>query len=215
MSDINPHWYAVNKERSQNDWKGETSKARNRRLAEGWFEKYAPDDFPGLDLGCAEDPLNETFRRWDVIFGDGDATLLEGVPKDKFQTVYASHLLEHLAYPVQAVRRWYEVVRPGGYLIIIVPHRDLYEKKRILPSNWNPEHTYFWLPDEEEPPCTKSLRKVIAEAIPGANLVEFRVLQDGYDHTLSKDEHPVGEYSIEAVIKKWDLIFNKEDLWEN
>ena len=47
---------------------GETSKAHNRRLEEGWFEKYAPPDRIGLDIGCGEDPLNKTFRRWGSNF---------------------------------------------------------------------------------------------------------------------------------------------------
>ena len=53
---------------------GETSKAHDRRLKEGWFDKYAPPDRIGLDIGCGRDCLNKTFRRWDKIFGDGDAT---------------------------------------------------------------------------------------------------------------------------------------------
>jgi hypothetical protein len=48
----------------------EVVKARKRRLAEGWFEKYCPEDKCGIDIGCGDDPVNETFRRWDKKFGD-------------------------------------------------------------------------------------------------------------------------------------------------
>lgn len=196
-------WEEVMKERAFNEHiKGETSKARPRRLREGWFEKYAPEDQTGIDIGCATDPLNQTFRRYDFIFGDGDATFMEGVPNDAFQTVYASHVLEHLQYPEKAVKRWYEITRPGGHLIICVPHRDLYEKKRFLPSNWNPEHTYFWLPDAEERPCTRSLKKVVSEAIPNADIVELRVLDEGHNPNLTKTQHSVGEYTIECIVRK-------------
>lgn len=37
--------------------------------------------------------------------------------------VLASHVLEHVANPVAALAEWYRVVRPGGILYIVVPHR--------------------------------------------------------------------------------------------
>jgi hypothetical protein len=37
---------------------GETSKARERRLREGWFELFAPEQLNGIDIGCQHDPLN-------------------------------------------------------------------------------------------------------------------------------------------------------------
>lgn len=188
-------------------FKGETSKAYERRTAEGWFQKYAPEDRCGLDLGAGQDPLNQTFRRWDQIYGDGDAANLDGVPSESFWTVHASHLLEHLRNPRKALRRWYDVLRPGGHLIVLVPHRDLYEKKSMLPSQWNGDHKSFWLPDEEDPPCTKSLKHEILSAIPNAEIVSLRVLQDDYLAEMGKGmepyrTHPAGEYSIEAIVRK-------------
>lgn len=195
-------WLRINQEVEQKGYLGETGKSRQRRLKEGWFEKFAPEDKIGIDIGCQTDPLNQTFRRFDFVFGDGDATHMIGVPNNTFWTVYASHVLEHLQFPQKAIRRWYEITKPGGHLIIIVPHRDLYEKKRFPPSNWNPEHVYFWLPDAEDPPMTKSLKKEVLMAIPNAEIVQFRVLDDGYDYSIPADCHSIGEFSIECIIKK-------------
>jgi SAM-dependent methyltransferase len=189
-------------DRARKGYKGETSKAHARRLREGWYSQYAPEDRVGIDIGCSDDPINQTFRRWDLIFGDGDATDLDGVPADSFYTVYASHVLEHLKLPNKALRRWYEVLKPGGHLIVCVPHRDLYEGRSFTPSQWNDDHKYFWLPDVEEPPCTKSLKREIMAAIPAANIVSFRVLDEGHDPSLLPNCHPIGEYSIEAIIQK-------------
>jgi hypothetical protein len=180
---------------------GETSKAHERRVREGWF-KYAPEDRSGIDIGCQKDPLNQTFRRYDVIYGDGDATYMEDVADNTYFTVYASHVLEHLPDPVTAIKNWYRILQPGGHLIISIPHRDLYEKKKELPSRWNLEHKWFFLPDKSEPPCTLSFQGVIAEAIPGANLVDFRVVDEGFDYSIPPTIHSCGEFSIEAVIKK-------------
>jgi SAM-dependent methyltransferase len=179
---------------------GETGKARDRRTREGWFDKYAPHDRSGLDLGCGEDPLNQTFRRWDQKFGDGDAQELEGLIT-QFHTIYASHILEHIVHPSRAVARWYDLVEPGGHLIICVPHRDLYEKRRVLPSRWNHDHKHFFLLDESEMPCTMSFKKVLLTAIPDADFKELRVLDEGFKSN-GDNKHSNGEYSLEAVIQK-------------
>jgi len=198
----NESWLKVSIEREEKGYTGETSKSRNRRLKEGWFERFAPEDKLGIDIGAQSDPLNHTFRRFDFVYGDGDATDMIGIPENTFWTVYASHVLEHLKFPQKALRRWYEILKPGGHLVVLVPHRDLYERKRFPPSNWNAEHTYFWLPDAEDPPSTKSLKKEVLTAIPNADIVQFRVLDDGYDHSISADEHPIGEFSIECIVRK-------------
>jgi SAM-dependent methyltransferase len=38
--------------------------------------------------------------------------------------VVASHVLEHVANPVAALAEWYRVVRPGGIIYLVVPHRQ-------------------------------------------------------------------------------------------
>jgi SAM-dependent methyltransferase len=203
-------WHDLIDEYNRRGIVGETSKSHDRRVREGWMEKYAPSHMSGLDIGCGNDPLNDTFRRWDngtgisaKDFNDSDAQEMEGVSNGIYHTVYASHLLEHIRFPSKAVARWYELVRPGGHLIICVPHRDMYEKKRVLPSRWNHDHKHFFLPDEEEMPCTMNFKKVILTAIPNADFAEFRVLDEGYKSN-GDNKHSNGEYSIEAVIRKPD-----------
>lgn len=178
---------------------GETSKAFERRVKENWFNQYAPEQKSGIDIGCQNDPLNETFRRWDLIFGDGDATFMKNVPDETFQTVYASHVLEHLDQPTTAIKNWWRILKDDGYLIIIVPHRDLYERKLELPSQWNPDHKWFYLPDQAAKQ-TLSLKQIIRDAL-GPVTIQMRVLSDGWIE-LPINQHPVGEYSIEAIIKK-------------
>lgn len=38
--------------------------------------------------------------------------------------VVSSHVLEHLPDPIKTLKEWYRVIRPGGYIFMIVPHRD-------------------------------------------------------------------------------------------
>jgi SAM-dependent methyltransferase len=177
---------------------GETSKARERREREGWFDKFAPPDRPGIDIGSGPDPLNDTFRRWDKP--DGDAALMAGVAGGTFATVYASHVLEHLNDPLEALRNWWRILATGGHLIVLVPHRDLYEKRLTLPSRWNGEHKTFWLPDDFDPPVTWSFRWAIERAVPDGELVLFQVLDECYQ--ANGNDHAGGEYSIEAIVRK-------------
>jgi SAM-dependent methyltransferase len=185
---------------SDGNFTGETAKAHARRVKEGWFEKFAPEHESGIDIGCGVDPLNDTFMLWDQMYGCGDATHMDGVSDNIFKTVYAAHVLEHVDQPVEAVRNWWRILQPGGHLIILVPHRDLYERKTELPSRFNADHRSFWLPMTSEAPNTFCLASVIAEATGQTNFL-MRILEDEYcDPGI--EMHAGGEYSIEAIVQK-------------
>lgn len=178
----------------------ETRKAHERRCGEGFFERYCTGRV--LDVGCGrldtgdgEDLVVPHALGWDKDMGD--ATFLDGLPDESFDTVYASHVLEHLSNPWLALLNWRRVLRLGGHLIISVPHRDLYEKSRRLPSRWNPDHKFFVLPDQEDLPHTLSLRALI-EGIPFLELISMEVKQEGWE-AVGPDIHSPGEYSIEAI----------------
>jgi len=38
--------------------------------------------------------------------------------------VISSHVLEHFPDPIKALREWYRVIRKGGFIYMIVPHKD-------------------------------------------------------------------------------------------
>ena len=72
----------------------ETNKAKKHRISENWFDKYI--QYPGIDIGSSNDPVDEKFDLWDFALGNGDATYMEGVKDKSYKTVYASHIIEHL-----------------------------------------------------------------------------------------------------------------------
>ena len=176
---------------------GETFKARSRRERERFFEKYCQG--AGLDIGFGGDLLTKNCKGWD--FEHGDAQSLAGVPDESFDFVYSSHTLEHLPDPVSALQNWWRIIRPGGYLLLYIPHRDLYEKKLKLPSRWNSDHKHFFLPEKDEPPHTLGLKPLIERSINSYSLEYVKECRDGW--TITDPEiHSDGEYSIEAVIRK-------------
>lgn len=180
----------------------ETIKSRLGRIKADWFNRYAPSDAKGIDIGCDNDPLyrNQHWDSWELK-PNGDATFMDGVPNEKYEVVYSSHCLEHIADPVTALKNWWRILKPGGNLIVCVPHRDLYEKKKSLPSLWNPEHKWFWLPDRGEEPITLSLLGVLRLAAPSGELLSLRVQDRGWK-PVAWDKHSSGEYSIEIVFRK-------------
>lgn len=38
--------------------------------------------------------------------------------------VFSSHVLEHFFDPIKAIKEWLRVTKQGGYVVIIVPHKD-------------------------------------------------------------------------------------------
>jgi SAM-dependent methyltransferase len=53
-----------------------------------------------------------------------EAGRLEAIPEGAYDALLASHVLEHLANPLGALREWRRILRPGGHVLLIVPHRE-------------------------------------------------------------------------------------------
>lgn len=176
---------------------GESSKARGRREREGFSEKYCKGN--GLDVGYGGDPVVPNVRGWD--FEHGDAQLLHGLDDESFDFVYSSHLLEHLPNVELALNNWSRVLKPGGFLILYLPHRDLYEKKEHLPSRFNDDHAHFFLPDRDELPDTLGVLPLIKRVLTEHELIYCKVCDEGYVNP-GDDLPSEGEFSIELVIRK-------------
>lgn len=58
---------------------------------------------------------------WQFI---AEATKLEGIPSGSYDFVLSSHVLEHTANPILALKKWINLLRYHGSLILILPHKD-------------------------------------------------------------------------------------------
>lgn len=54
----------------------------------------------------------------------GDAVDLKGIADSSYDFVLASHVLEHVANPIKAIREWLRVLRRGGALLLAVPDKE-------------------------------------------------------------------------------------------
>jgi SAM-dependent methyltransferase len=175
----------------------ETSKARKRRLREGFFDNYCVGK--GIDIGYGGDLLAENCTGWD--YEHGDAQYLRGVPDSSYDFVYASHVLEHMVSVETSVQNWWRVLKPGGYLIIFIPDRTLYEKKTTLPSRWNPDHKHFFLLNSDESPDTIGIVPFVERTLTDFHLEYAKECSEG--HTIiDPNVHSDGEFSLELVIRK-------------
>ena len=178
----------------------ETIKARPRREREGFFEKYLVGH--GIDIGCSDDPVTDECDCWDIALGNRDATFMEGVNDETYDFAYSSHTLEHLDRPDLAVQNWMRILMPRGFLILFIPHRTYYEKRRTLPSTWNHDHRTFWLPDRYEPPCTIGLIPFLVQHLGDTFAFVYCKVCCGGNTITDPAIHSDGEYSIECVIQK-------------
>ncbi len=53
-----------------------------------------------------------------------EATELSGIADQTYNFVCSSHALEHVANPLRALEEWKRVLRPGGVLVLVLPHKD-------------------------------------------------------------------------------------------
>lgn len=183
----------------------ETSKAKPRLIENGFYAKHIEgkkvidvgvgrlDTFDGADPICDWAEMHDK----DIC----DATTMEAYADESFDTVYASHILEHLVDPIKAINNWLRICKRGGVVFFSIPHRDLYERKTTLPSKWNADHKYFYLPYHSEPPCTFSVTDLVEEVTKGLWPYTLSVANT-CTNTDKPEEHANGEFSIEVIIYK-------------
>lgn len=180
---------------------GETSKTYQIKIDSGFLDKYLSGDNileighrggtdVQTDLGIVPNATGV-----DIGFPGYDGIHL---PFDDYSqdAVYSSHCLEHIDDYKNALREWFRVIKIYGYLIIAVPHYQLYEKKNTPPSRYNPDHKRFYHPGR--------LLNEIYESLPKGEW-RLRQCEDhdiGFDYSIPANVHSVGTYEIECVIQK-------------
>lgn len=135
----------------------ETSKMNRVRKERGYDAYFSGK---GIDIGCGRDLLSvKVFTNITSIMpydqADGDANNCANLPDDHFDFVHSSHCLEHMRDPHISLHNWIRITKPGGHVIVAVPHEVYYEKLQ-WPSMYNLDHKWsFRL--EETTPLPKSI----------------------------------------------------------
>lgn len=133
-----------------------------------------------LDIGCGPDLVVPHAQPFDLEHGDANR-ILEYLPPESFDCVHSSHCLEHMRNAPAALAQWWALVKPGGFLISVVPDEDLYEQG-MWPSAFNPDHKATFRLDKaiSWSPVSHDIRALVA-ALPGVEIIDCTVQDRGYD----------------------------------
>lgn len=184
----------------------ESQRTYEEKLNNGFFTKYMHGK--GLDIGFSGYSKGVLPILPDAIGVDVDYPSYDGktlpFPDNSQDYVYSSHCLEHIFDYVNAFREWHRVIKTDGYIVVVVPHQFLYEKKENLPSHWNHDHKRFYTPMSLLVEVETSLKP---------NTYRVRLLEDGdkgFTYDIPPGTHSGGQYEITLVLQKidppdWDL----------
>lgn len=76
----------------------------------------------------------------------GSAERLELFADNSMHSVFSSHVLEHIEDWQAALREWWRIVKPGGHLVLYLPHADLYPN--VGQPGANPDHKHDFRPEQ-------------------------------------------------------------------
>lgn len=184
----------------------EWSKNVGEESRKSWMEKYNSGFWEtycrwwGLDIGGSgylQDvhPIIPTAKIIDLDYPGYDGKTLPFADKSQ-DFIYSSHMLEHVSDYKNMIQEMFRVTRKNGYIIVVVPHKYLYEKKEELPSRFNADHKRLYTP--------ASLLKEVEDSLT-TNTYRVRHLQDndqGHDYTDPPETHGRWQYEIELVLEK-------------
>ena len=145
----------------------EASKTRAIRKSE-FYSRYMNDSV--LDIGSGPDLVVPHAKPFDLEDGDANEILNYFKP-ESFSCVHSSHCLEHMKNPQKSIADWWTLVKPGGYLITVVPDEELYEQG-YWPSLFNTDHksTFRWDGVSKHPKVSFNIKDLVS-SLPGATII--------------------------------------------
>ena len=149
-----------------------------------------------LDLGAGP---THTYRHWLTVDNGIDTELFgiemkpqlkvdctrltDSIQAASVDAIFSSHLLEHIVDYRGALESWWQCLKPGGYLVLYLPHKDFYPN--IGEPGANPDHKHDFYPVD------------IIEAIAS--------FAQGFDLIVNESRNERQEYSFLQVYQKNQL----------
>jgi predicted SAM-dependent methyltransferase len=178
---------------------GEALKSIKRRIEEGFYRKFL-SGMAVLDIGYRGNsdgtvPITKNAIGIELDYPGYDGITLP-FPDGSQDAVFSSHCLEHIPDYVTALKDWYRVLKVGGFLITIVPHHHLFERKPEPPSHYTGDHQRFY--------TSRSLLQEMEEALPlaGYRVRWLKENDEGFDYSLPPRTYGAGCFEIELVLEK-------------
>jgi SAM-dependent methyltransferase len=173
---------------------------------EGFYSRFLVGS--GIDIGAGDFPLNHpSVLHYDrSIDPSHDAVSLPGIKGSSFDWVYSSHCLEHLPDPMAALVRWWDILKTGGHLVLLLPDWTLYEHRQ-WPSWFNSTHRYaFSLSRVEGNGGVKILDPItMIRELDGAWLQYARINDSGFDYNAPKQK----DQTLNGVLSEMEIVVRK------
>lgn len=135
----------------------------------------------GIDIGCGNAPILPNVTPFDLTHGD--ANYVSRYVDRQYDFVFSSHCLEHLYDPRLSLADWYQIIKPGGYLIVLVPDEDLYEQGHF-PSVFNGDHKWTFTISKSTSWSPKSINLLQLALSLGGQIIQLELQDHGYNRRL-------------------------------
>jgi SAM-dependent methyltransferase len=156
-----------------------------------------------LDIGCGHDLVVPHAQPFDKRHGDANYIATQ-LPAESFDFVHSSHVLEHMRCPRQALAEWWSLVRPGGYMVVVVPEENLYEQGR-WPSLFNSDHKWTFRIGGAGSwsPASYDMGELV-QTLPNCEAIELDLQDHGYDYSLLDEVRPISQIALFiSELRKW------------
>ena len=141
-----------------------------------------------LDIGAGSDLVCQSAERFDKDEGDANQ-ITKYLKPSTYDAVHSSHCLEHMWQPQKALDGWWSLIKPGGFLVLVVPDEDLYEQG-FWPSRFNCDHKASFTIRKKNSWCPASYNLLdMVESLPRAEVISIELQDRHYDYKL-KTKHP-------------------------
>ena len=156
-----------------------------------------------IDIGCGPDLVVPHAVPFDLAQGDAQRILDYFAPQS-FDCVHSSHCLEHMRDVAAALAQWWALVKPGGFLVLVVPHEELYEQG-AWPSIFNADHkATFNLGKRNAASAVSYDIAALVEGLPDARIIDACVQDHGLDYSLLRNAAGLRRRFFElASYRRW------------
>jgi SAM-dependent methyltransferase len=188
-----------------------TNKLRNQSFFDSYFQGKV------IDIGGGNSLVLPNAERFDIEDGDANE-VTKYRPKESYDTVYSSHCLEHMIDPVKALNEWWRLVKPGGYMVLVVPDENLYEQG-FWPSIFNEDHkaTFRIRGASSWSPVSHNISE-LASSLPEADVLKVTIYDQNYNHRLKLSFPPKRVripniwFKIKYVLRKIPIAWFQNDM---
>lgn len=159
------------------DEAAKTNKIRGEEFTRTYFSGSV------IDIGCGPDLVVPHATPFDLAQGNAQF-ILDYLPSESFDCVHSSHCLEHMSDVEAALAQWWALVKPGGYLVLVVPHEELYEQS-AWPSLFNTDHKASFNLGTQRTTCPVSYDiAALIRGLPCSKIIDICIHDRGLDYNL-------------------------------